>query len=222
MTLLLAWNFEEASGAVVDYSGNGRGFSLSAGTVRTAAGSGYTYGGTLSSSVGLTQSSAVIQAGPATTGLNTASRTMMCWAKAPGATPSWFMEFHNAAGDTGAWGWLMLSGVFRFRAKNAAGTVFEVNLTADAANWHHYAATHDGTNLKVYRDGTQVGTDVALSGALLTGDDMRVFDNAGSANVIDDVRIYDTALTAAAITSDMNTPVAAATSGFQGWGIPIG
>lgn len=221
MTLLLAWSFDEVSGAITDYSGNGRGFSLSAGTVRTASGSGYTYGGALPNSKGLTQTSGAIQAGPAITGLNTTNRTMECWAKAPGANPSWFMEYHQASNDTGVWGWLMLSGVFRFRAKNSSNTVFDITLTADASNWHHYAATHDGTTLKAYVDGVLVGSGLSMAFPVWAADDIRVFDAGGTTNFIDDVRVYDTVLSAGAITTDMNTPVAAATPGFEGWGIPL-
>jgi hypothetical protein len=221
MSLLLAWNFEEASGNVLDRSGNGHDFALSAGTVRTAAGSGYTYGGTVSSSKGLTQSSAAIQLAPIT-GLNTTSRTVEFWGKQPGANPSWTMEYYRSTEDTGVFGWLMLNGTFRFRAKNSSNAVFEVNLTADAANWHHYAATHDGTSLKAYVDGTQVGSTVSMAFAVSTATDIRVFDNASTAAVIDDVRVYDTVLDAAAITADMNTPVTTPTAAFQGWGIPIG
>ena len=74
MTLLLAWSFDEASGAVIDQSGNGRGFSLTGNTIRTASGGGYTYGGTLPASLGLTQSAAGIQAGPAITGPSCSAR----------------------------------------------------------------------------------------------------------------------------------------------------
>lgn len=221
MTLLAAWSFDEASGAVIDQSGNGRGFSLIAGTVRTAAGGGYTYGGTLPNSQGLTQTSAVIQAGPAITGLNTTSRTMETWMKLGAAGTYWGLEYHQAANDTGVWGFLYLSSVFRFRAKNSANTLFEVTLTPDSGVWHHLAATHDGTTLKVYRDGTLVGSGVSMAFPVWTADDVRVIDLAGANVTLKDVRIYDTVLSAAQITTDMNTPLTTpAAAAFEGWGVP--
>lgn len=220
MTLLLAWSFDEASGAVIDQSGNGRGFSLSAGTVRTSAGGGYTYGGTLPASKGLTQTSAVIQAGPAITGLNSTSRTMEAWIKLSAAGTYWGMEYHQAANDTGVWGWLYLSSVFRFRAKNSANALFEVTLTPDHGNWHHLAATHDGTTLKCYRDGVLVGSGLSMAFPVWTADDIRVIDQGSTNLTLKDVRVYDTVLSAAQITTDMNTPLTTpAAAEFEGWGV---
>jgi hypothetical protein len=215
MTLLVAWNFDEASGAVVDYSGNSRGFTLTGNTVRTASGSGHT-------AKGLTQTAADIQVGPSLTGLQTTSRTMSAWVKINSSVTGWALEYYKTANDTGGWGFLYLSGTFRFRAKDTDFAIYEQNITPDTGNWHHLAATHDGTTLKVYRDGAQLGTDISMPKTVLSCDVFRVFDSSGSSITIDDVRLYDTVLNAAAITADMNTPVAAATSGFQGWGIPIG
>lgn len=215
MTLLAAWNFDEASGDVVDYSGNSRGFAVSGSTVRTASGSGHT-------AKGLTQTSAAVTTGPSLTGLQTTSRTIEAWVKITASVTAWALEFYNTANDTGGWGWLYLSGSFRFRAKDTSFTVYEQTLTVDTGNWHHLAATHNGTTLKVYRDGVQVGVDISMPVAVLSCDVFRVLDQVGTAIVIDDVRLYDTVLDAAAITTDMNTPVAVQTSGFQGWGIPIG
>lgn len=221
MSLELALKFNERNGSVVDHSGNNRGFALVTNTVRNSAGSGYTYGGSDANSSGLTQTSAVIQTGPASmTPFNTTGRTIEVWAKAPGANPSWMLEFYNAANDTGAWGWLILSGTWNFRAKNAANTVFQsAALTQDTANFHHYAATHDGTTMKVYRDGVQVGTDISMPSAVMTADAIRVFDLSGSTNIIDEVRIYSHVLTGAQIATDMVTPIAELLQ--PGWGIPL-
>lgn len=223
MALELAWNFD-GTGVAVDHSGHGRDLTIGAGngnSARTAAGGGYTYGGTVPGRMGLHQTVNDIMTGPAMTGLNTASRTIEFWCKTQTNDPSWMMEFHNTANDTGAWGLLLLGGALSFRAKNAANQSFPVSLTQDSANFHHIAATHDGTNLKVYRDGVQVGSNVALSGAILTGDVFYPFDQSGSSGILSDVRIYSHVLTQSQIASDMNTPVTAATPGFIGWGVPL-
>ena len=204
MAMLLEWSFDEASGDVLDSSGNGRSFTIT-NSARTAAGSGYTMGGAAPNSKGLSATGTNIQPGCAITGLNTTSRTIMAWVKTSASDPSWFLEYHRAGtDDTGVWGFLNLSGTFRFRAKNSAGTTFERTLTLDGANFHHLAATHDGTTLKVYRDGVQVGADISMAFAVWGADDFRVFDGSQSA-ILDHVRVFDTALTSAEINTWMNT-----------------
>jgi hypothetical protein len=146
----------------------------------------------------------------AMTPFNTAGRTVMFWAKQPGANPSWVLEYYNAGSDTGVFGWLLLSSVFRFRAKDINFTIYERNLTSAPTVFHHYAATHDGTNLKVYVDGAQVGADVSMPFAVRDADAIRIYDQAGSTPVLDDLRIFNTALTSTEINTWMTTPVGAA------------
>lgn len=206
MGLVAAYSVDEASGALVlDRSGNGRDFTLTGTSTRVA---GHT-------NTGLTQSSAEVQFGPAITGLNTTSRTLECWARAPGVDPSWFLEYHRGGvDDTGVFGFLFLGGTFRLRAKNSSGTAFDIALTGDTVNMHHYAATHDGTTLKAYVDGTLVGSGLSMAFPVWTADDLRIFDGCGSVVVLDDIRIYDNVLSAAQIVTDMNTPVGSSAGGI--------
>lgn len=216
MTLLVAWNFDEASGAVVDQSGNGRSFTPTGNTTRTASGSGHT-------DKGLTQTAAESAAGPSITGLQTTSRTWMAWVKFTTSVTGWVVEFYDSGQDTGRWGLLDLSGTLRFRAKNAANSVFEsTSIARNTGVFQHIAATHDGANLKTYVDGTLLSTTVMAS-AVGTADILRVLDQTGSSVVIDDVRLYDVALDQATISTLMSTPVSGSVpASFQGWGIPIG
>jgi hypothetical protein len=118
------------------------------------------------------------------------------------------MEFHNQGSDTGVWGLLYLSGTLRFRAKNSSNTAFEsTSIPADFGVWHHIAATHDGANLRVYRDGVLHST-TAMAFPVWTADDFRILDATGSVAVIDDARLYDKVLSQATIQSLMSTPVA--------------
>ena len=80
-----------------------------------------------------------------------------------------------------------------------------------ASTWTHLAATYDGTTLRLYVNGAQVGSK-AQTGTLATsanplniGGD--TFYNQYFAGRIDDVRVYNTALAAVEVQSDMNTPV---------------
>lgn len=212
MSLVLELGMDEASGALLDSSGNGRNISLTGTNTRTAAGSGYTYGGTMPNSRGLIQTSAEIFTAfaGAMTPFNTPARTVMFWGKLPGVNPSWAMEYYkNPADDTGVFGWLMLNGTFRFRAKDSSNNVYERNLTANSGVFHHYCTTHDGTNLKVYVDGVQVGTNVSMPVAVWNADSMRLYDSAGSTAELDDIRIFNTALTSTEINTWMTTPVGA-------------
>ncbi|MEU1385856.1 MULTISPECIES: LamG-like jellyroll fold domain-containing protein [unclassified Nonomuraea] len=77
--------------------------------------------------------------------------------------------------------------------------------------WSHVAATYDGSTLRMFVNGTQVATNPTV-GNLRTGTSpLRIGGNSGSGDyfsgLIDEVRVYNKALTAAQITTDMNTPV---------------
>jgi hypothetical protein len=77
--------------------------------------------------------------------------------------------------------------------------------------WTHLAATYNGTTLRLYVNGAEVGS-LAVSGSLLaSASPLRFGGNAvwGEyfAGRIDEVRIYNRALSATEIGADMNTPV---------------
>lgn len=208
-----AWNYAEASGATVqDRSGNGRSFALTGTSTRTAAGNGYTYGGSVPNSKGLTQLTNEVQLGPALAGLDVTPWSMGTWAKAGAADPSWFLEFFRGLTDnTGVRGWLTLAGSLRGRIKNPANSAFEQPVAADGANFHYFAMTHDGTALKVYRD--TAGT-LALIGSVpaaftpWAATEFRIFDGSGSGCVLSDTRIWAAALTLAELQEASSTPVA--------------
>jgi hypothetical protein len=90
---------------------------------------------------------------------------------------------------------------------DAAGTA---QVPANA--WTHLAATHDGTTLRLYVNGVQVGSR-AVSGALLTSTGvLRIGGNSIWGEFfqgrIDELRIYNRALSAAEIQADMTRPIA--------------
>jgi PKD repeat protein len=93
------------------------------------------------------------------------------------------------------------------------GTPLEASGTAAVPPnaWTHLAATFNGSMLRLYVNGTQVGTR-AVSGALLTSTGaLRIGGNSIWGEYfqgrIDEVRIYNRALTATEIANDMNTPL---------------
>jgi len=110
---------------------------------------------------------------------------------------------HSGAPDAG--------GTFGGANANAFGT------TALPVNtWSHLALTYDGATLSLYVNGALVSS-VARTGAIATSTNPLQIGGDGLFGqnfngLIDEVRIYNTALTAAAIQTDMNTAVAGGSS----------
>ena len=99
----------------------------------------------------------------------------------------------------------------------------------DITQWHHYAATYDGTTLVLYVDGIARGSAVysgcidAVTGVLCIG-----YDEAGYGSLagsIDDARLYDVALSAgdiAALAGNTSAPTVSITSPGNGVTVPAG
>ena len=208
MTLLAAYNFDEASGAVLDVTGNGHDFSIDASITRQT---GHTNTGLRH------ESTAADSLGPAIFG-QTASRTLMAWVKrTSNAVDGWILEMKNGTANTGVWGFLYSGSSVQARAKNASNAATFVSVTQPSVNvWHHLAMTYDGTTIRFYIDGTSVGTPAAFAGPVwASATTFPFFDTVGAETVIDDVRVYDVALTQPQIATDMATPVSAG-SAFSG------
>lgn len=198
MALLAAYNFDEASGAILDRSGNGRDVTFGGSLTRVA---GHT-------NTALSQSTTAIDSnGPALTGMQTAAYTIMGWVRrSSNSLDGWLMEFkQSSSGDRGV---LFISGAIQSRCKNVAGSVFTAAVTQPTAGTpYHFACTNDGSSLKLFINGSQVAS-TAFSGGVRTNSTSSSFiDALGSETWLDDARYYDTALDAATITTLMNTPV---------------
>jgi hypothetical protein len=76
--------------------------------------------------------------------------------------------------------------------------------------WTFLASTYDGSTLRMYVNGTQVGTRSIAGSIFVTSDPLKIggdWSREMFTGLIDNVRIYNTALAAAAIQLDMTTPV---------------
>jgi hypothetical protein len=104
-------------------------------------------------------------------------------------------------------------------AGNSEGNVFVggsnkvANSNPPAINvWTHLATTFDGTNVKLFVNGVQAASGAAAGSIGASTGFLRIGGNnlwgEWFQGRIDDVRIYNRALSAAEITTDMNTPIA--------------
>lgn len=197
MTKLLEWSFDEASGVVVDHSGNGRDLTLSGTTARVTGHTG--------SGIGMTSTSESF-----TGGLSVPTqplvRTIMCWVKDTSApTDGRALEWYDSTTDTSIFR-------FGFRAQwhvqvTNASTFGRVTINRPTDNlWHHLAATYDGTTIRLYLDGVLQPTTAFAGPILLTANSFRTLYRSGSGIAIDDCRAYDTALSESEIQTLMATP----------------
>jgi hypothetical protein len=111
--------------------------------------------------------------------------------------------------------------IYELYASSSSGPVGGVNIggyqevsssTSLPTNvWSHVATTWDGTTLRLYVNGAQVGSRAVAGTLSTTSDPLRIGGDATwgeyFAGTIDEVRVYNRALSAAEIQSDMNTPV---------------
>lgn len=92
----------------------------------------------------------------------------------------------------------------------AEGNDYNTNVVINDGVWHHVAATHDGTSLKVYVDGVQAGTTQAKT-FNTTGTQFSIGYRGVTAEFfkgdIDEVRIWNTARSAAQISAGRNCPL---------------
>jgi Concanavalin A-like lectin/glucanases superfamily/Bacterial Ig domain len=205
--LVAAYAFDEGAGAsVADRSGTGNGGSL-AGPTWTAAGR---FGSALNFD-GVDDRVVVADANSLdlTTGM-----TLEAWVRPTAAGGVWRTVVAKNAPGSIAYN--------LYANRNTNRPAVEVNLTGrlrttnGAAQlplntWSHVAATYDGANLRLFVNGTQVGT-AAFTGSLLTSTgELWIGGNSAwsewFAGSIDEGRVYNRALTAAQIASDMAAPL---------------
>jgi parallel beta-helix repeat protein len=116
-------------------------------------------------------------------------------------------------------------------ANIGTGTGFVERISATAAltlnTWQHVAATYDGTNLRIYRDGveltpaTSTGTlaPIASAGPLqqLTIGNWSQDNTRGFVGRIDEVRIWNTALSGATIAANLNQQLCGGEAGLRAY-----
>ena len=114
--------------------------------------------------------------------------------------------------------------------KPGAGGTFGGTVYGSSAlpvnTWTHLAVTYDKTTVRLYVNGTQVATLAATGAIASSTNPLSIGSDAiyGQyfSGLIDDVRVYNTALTAAQIQTDMNTPIGGGSTDTQPPSTPTG
>ena len=205
--LVAAYSFDEGSGtAVGDASGTGNDGTVSNATWSVSG----KYGGALS----FNGTSARVNV-PSSASLQlTGAMTLEAWVNPTSTTSRWRDVIYKGNDN------YYLEGTSTNGSKPDAGVIAggsygdAYGTAALPANaWSFLVETYDGATLRLYVNGAQVAA-TAHTGAISTstsqlqiGGDSIYGQYFGG--LIDEVRVYNVALSAAAIQTDMNTPIAA-------------
>ena len=207
--LVAAYSFDEGSGTISsDQSGRGHSATLSNATWSTA---GHTSG-----AVSMNGTNALITVADAADLRLANAMTIEAWVK-PSSLAGWRtvimkekpggLSYVLYASDNNA-----PPALYGNSGGNDVAAVGSGLLTLNG--WSHLAGSYDGSTLRVYVNGSLVGSK-AMSGSLVASTSpLRIGGNSiwGEyfSGLIDDVRVYDRTLSDAEILTDMNTPVALA------------
>jgi hypothetical protein len=218
---IAAWGFDAGSGTTVaDDSGNGHTATLGSATYTA---SGHTNSGLTNTTANSTGASATVPA------ITVAAVTLMAWIKPLDLTAGsgrFACGVVQSGGGTdiaifAQRGDFSTPNVLQCDIRVSGGLVAVNGAALTVGTWTHVAVTFDGTNIKLYTNGTltttvantgtvSLGTTMYLAGALAAA-------TQGSNVAIDDARYFSTD-EGANISTWMSTPVAGAavadTSGF--------
>jgi hypothetical protein len=114
------------------------------------------------------------------------------------------------------------NGKINFGVGTANTSWYELNTAASILSlntWAHIAGTYDGTTLKIYKDGAQVGTSTVSAGPVVAGNialtiGARRTDRFFTGK-IDEVRIWTVTRTAAELTQGMTTEYCGMVPGLE-------
>jgi glucose/arabinose dehydrogenase len=205
--LVAAYGFDESTGtSVADRSGTGN--------TGTLTGPAWTTSGHFGSALSFDGIDDRVVVADANSLDLTTGMTLEAWVRPTAAGGVWRSVVAKNGTGTVAYNLYANRNTNRPAAEmNIGGSLRIANGTAQLAlnAWSHVAATYDGTTIRLYVNGTQVGTGAFAGSLLSTTGQLWIGGNAvwseWFAGTIDDVRVYNRALTAAQIQADMSAPV---------------
>jgi hypothetical protein len=198
VALEIACSFDEAGTTVIDYSGNGRNFALTANATRVP---GHGTGNAV-------RSAGATQVPMPDIGVSD-QRTVMAWVKGDiSAEDAWLVEWHVNSIDSGAWGIVTLSGDIAIQAENSTTQARASAAWPDTTGWHHVAGTFDGSMVCLYLDGA-LADCTPLAGPIRTDSNAPALLGRSDTVAVDDVRVYSNCLDIAAINAAKDAIVTA-------------
>jgi len=150
-----------------------------------------------------------------------ASRTITGWAKADSTAIGNWTDVFGFSGPGGN------GGHFDIERRDYSSYAlhiygYEADLIPVDLEWHHFAATYDGTNAVRYADGVSIGSaPVTLATTSTFRMGKRVDTGAFFPGIVDDVRLYDKALTLEEIQETMRGDPLLAGSPSPGSGLTV-
>jgi hypothetical protein len=197
---LIACNFDEPEGEVQDYSGNERHWPLNnnAGRMASFRGNGLTKLG-----VGMP-----VVTSPVWPGVDlTQAWTIMFWQEDLG-NQVWWVRLFNAGEDSGS-GILHIGGTLRARVRRTSGNTEAAFAPPADGLPHHYCATYDGVNTRLYIDAVLRATSAIALAPALDVDRIDLAEHSLNEFWMDDFRIFDRAVDPSEIGPLKDTPVSA-------------
>ncbi len=184
------WRFDEGGGSTAtDWSGNGYNASLPGGAVYTSDAAPLSFDNPFA--IDLSNAGAA-QAGNTTLINNAQMLTLALWAKADSVPATGYARFITLDGEKAVL--RFDGGRFDFYMK-INGTIQHIHAGVPAVGeWYHVAGTYDGTTMRLYVDGVEIGSRT-VSGTVGAGLDVQInSNNERFDGLLDDVRVYDRAL----------------------------
>jgi hypothetical protein len=206
--LVAAYSMDQGSGtSLADVSGTGNTGAISGAT--------WSAGGKFGSALSFNGSGNIVTVADAASLDLTTGMTLEAWVQPSALGNAWRTVLFKETGGG------MVYDLYANGTATVNRPTAEINIAGDktvagtaalaTGAWTHLAATYDGANLRLYVNGTLVGTK-AQTGAIATSTGaLRIGSNTvyseHYAGLIDEVRIYNRALSASEIQTDMAIPI---------------
>ena len=157
--------------------------------------------------------------------------TLEAWIKPTDLTTTAYSDLIRQQGASYYPDWLLLfqnNGTFLSFGVNAGGTYNELRVPINAAdyvdgNWHHIAATYDGTTKILYKDGVPIGSNSQSGNILFSGApcSLGAFSSYSPSEffngLMDEVQVWNVARSAAQVSQLLNHGLTGSENGLSAY-----